>query len=254
MTGSSQGADRRRRSLLVAAGLAAVAVLVATLPLRQWLVALAESVERAGPSGAVAFTACYALGTVVFVPRAALNLLAGWLFGGVLGTALAVLASMVGSVIAFLIGRRLLPDAIDAALSRISPLRALDVVARRHPIRLTMLWHLSLVLPFALINYYMGAIRVRLVDFLIGKAIGVFPATTAYVLVGTLLPDLVAFAAGELPAEGARIQLVAATIGVAFTVGMVVWIGRASGRLLRQLDQGQPDASRSKSISSISSG
>ncbi|MFT7621446.1 MAG: putative membrane protein YdjX (TVP38/TMEM64 family) [Myxococcota bacterium] len=225
-----------RRAVLPALLLLAVAAIVGALPVGDLLVGLAEGVARWGTAGILAFGGVYALGCVVFVPRAGLNLLAGWLFGGLLGTAVAVVASVIGSVIAFVIGRHVFFDTVEHALNHASPLRRLDVVARRHPIRLTLLWHLSLVLPFALINYYMGAIRVPLRDFLTGKIIGVIPATAAYVWIGTLVPDLIALVSGELPERGQQSQLFIAIGGVVVTLATLVWIGRTSGRALRQLE------------------
>lgn len=225
----------RRRALVVGVVVAILLVLVGVLPIREWLAELAAWLQSAGLAGMVGFGALYALLTVGLVPRAALNLLAGMVYGLVGGTVVAVLASMTGAWLAFVVGRTFLKELVRGAGDRSRVWRALDTVAQRHPIRLTTLWHFSLVLPFSFINYWMGGSEVRTRDFLVGKAIGVFPATAAYVWMGTLIPDVLSLASGELPAEAGGMRAWLLGGGVLMTVVLMVWLGRAAMRALEAL-------------------
>jgi len=230
-----------RKALIALLLLAVAGVGAAFLPMRQLITDAAGWLRTAGVGGMLAFAGAYAVLTVIFVPRAALNLMAGWLYGVAVGTAAAVTGSMFGAWIAFIIGRVFMPDVVDRMVT-VGPIRALDVVARRHPTRLTMLWHFSLVLPFAFINYYMGGARVKTFDFLLGKLIGVFPATMAYVYLGTLVPDLVALAEGRLTGEAQTMRVWISVVGVAITVAVMFWIGRVAQRALSELEvSSRPD-------------
>ena len=182
-----------------------------------------------------AFVASYALLTTAFVPRGVMNLLAGMVYGTLLGVGLAVTASMLGAWLAFVLGATLFSGLLRAGAEHSRLWQAVDQVVHRRPILFTTLWHLSLVLPFSAINYYMGASRVRLRDFLCGKAIGVLPATFAYVYVGTLIPDVLLLASGELPDAAERTRLWIGAAGVTMTLVLVIWMGRAAHRTLREL-------------------
>lgn len=230
-------APRWRRGALLLSALGLVALLVALAPVRPLVEWVAHALRDAGWLGWLGFGAVYTVGTVVFVPRAALNVMAGAVFGLVSGTAVAMLGSMLGAWIAFALARTWLVDVAEAVVRRSRLAGALERVMQRYPIRLTTLWHLSLVLPFALLNWAMGAARVRTVDFLTGKAIGVLPATAAYVYLGTLVPSVVAALDGELTGDAAAVRLWTAGIGLAVTVLVMWWIGRVARAALRELTE-----------------
>jgi uncharacterized membrane protein YdjX (TVP38/TMEM64 family) len=59
------------------------------------------------------------------------------------------------------------------------------------------------VLPFNALNYALALTRVRLRDYVIGSAIGMFPATVLYVYLGTLVTSGSELLAGHRPAAGA---------------------------------------------------
>jgi uncharacterized membrane protein YdjX (TVP38/TMEM64 family) len=145
-----------------------------------------------------------------------------------------MIASLGSAGISFLLGGTLLAKSTRQAEQRFAHLQALDTVARERPITLAILWHLSLVLPFAPINVYMGAARVRWRDFLLGKVIGVLPGTTLYVSIGAWVPTLL----NESVTKPTWTHYITGA-GLVLSVGTLIWIGRLARRELIRLQGGK---------------
>jgi uncharacterized membrane protein YdjX (TVP38/TMEM64 family) len=111
------------------------------------------------------------------------TLAAGALFG--LGEGLLVVAAgaMAGASTAFWLGRFLGRDAVH----RLTGLRVgrFDEQQARRGLVAVQVARLVPVMPFTAVNYVAGLTALRARDFLLGTVIGILPATTAYVTVGT---------------------------------------------------------------------
>lgn len=135
-----------------------------------------------GILGAVAFGGLYAALTLTPVPAAALTIAAGATFGLARGVAIAAVAATLGAVAAFYLGRSLGRAAVQAlAPGRLDGLNAL--LARRG-VLFVILVRLIPLFPYAAVNYTAGLTGVRTRDYVIGTAVGILPATVAYVAVG----------------------------------------------------------------------
>ena len=88
-------------------------------------------VESQGALGMVGFGAAYAVSALLFVPGAALTLLAGGVFGIVWGMVVVSIASSVADGAAFLIGRYIARDAVEHLARRYRRFGAID--AAIHP-------------------------------------------------------------------------------------------------------------------------
>ncbi|MFT5432899.1 MAG: putative membrane protein YdjX (TVP38/TMEM64 family) [Myxococcota bacterium] len=207
---------------------------VAQLPLKALLVTSTSGLDEFGGPGALLFVFIYAVLCNLFVPRSLITLVAGLGWGMGMGLLLAMAGSLVGAAMGYLIGRNLLRETADRLAARHRRLQALNHVALSSPIQLTILWHLSLILPFALINYWMGAARIGLRPFFFGKVVGVLPSTTAYVYFGTLIPDAVALLAGAGPPQGSKLWI--GVVAIIMTVGTLTWIARTARHSLRRLE------------------
>lgn len=162
----------------VAAILVAVALLVrlpSAVELRDWSVSM-------GPWLPLAFLAAHIVVTVLPFPRTAFTLAAGLLFGPVLGVTLAVVASTASAVIALELVR-----AAGWQLGRVLRHRAVDTVdARLRDRGWVAVLSLRLIpaVPFAPLNYAVGASAVRLLPYTVATIIGVLPGTAAVVILG----------------------------------------------------------------------
>lgn len=136
-----------------------------------------------GVAGAV-FAVAYGLCTAAFVPRPVLNIAAGALFGIEAGTVSAVVGTVIGSSIAFGLGRILGQDALRPLL-RGRWVNAADRQLSRHGFRSMLVIRLLPGIPFAASNYGAAVSRMSWKAFLSATAVGVVPNTAAYVIAGS---------------------------------------------------------------------
>ncbi len=173
----------RRLVLTAAVAIALVAVaLLVRLPtaveLRDWSTSM-------GPWFPLAFLAAHIVVTVLPFPRTAFTLAAGLLFGPVLGVTLAVTASTVSALVALALVR-----AAGWQLNRLVRHHALDRVdARLRERGWVAVLSLRLIpaVPFAPLNYAVGASAVRVLPYTLATVAGVLPGTAAVVILGDAL-------------------------------------------------------------------
>ncbi|WP_314173636.1 TVP38/TMEM64 family protein [Streptomyces winkii] len=137
-----------------------------------------------GGLAGVLFTVAYGLCTAAFVPRPVLNVAAGALFGAQAGTVAAVAGTVIGSALAFGLGRILGQDALRPLL-RARWLTAADHQLSRHGFRSMLIVRLLPGVPFAASNYGAAVSRMGWTAFLTATAVGVVPNTAAYVIAGS---------------------------------------------------------------------
>ena len=165
----------------VIAILVAVALLVplpSAVELRDWSTSV-------GPWFPLAFLAAHIVVTVLPFPRTAFTLAAGLLFGPVPGITLAVTASTVSAMIALLLVR-----AAGWQLSRLVRHQAVDKLDTRLRERgwlAVLSLRLIPVVPFAPLNYAVGASSVRVLPYALATVAGLFPGTAAVVILGDAL-------------------------------------------------------------------
>lgn len=175
--------------LLPAAALAAAA---ASLPLsclaaEQSSSGIAASLEAAvasaGPAGPVIFAAAYAVAVAALVPAAPLTLLAGALFGPVVGTAVVSAGATTGGTLAFLLARGAAAPALErvfAGKPAWDNARSALSAASASGAKLVLLLRLSPLIPFSLSNYALGALTdVSTGAFVAGTWAGALPGTAA---------------------------------------------------------------------------
>jgi uncharacterized membrane protein YdjX (TVP38/TMEM64 family) len=183
-------------AVALAAALAAAPppALAADSTLQTAVAALQTAVADAGPAGPALFAGAYAAAVVALAPASALTLLAGALFGPVLGTAVVNVGATAGATAACALARR----AAAPALARLDgtpawdSLRAVLATASGGTdnawagFRLVLLLRLSPAVPFSASNYALGALTpVPLPAFAAATALGSLPATAAYVAAGS---------------------------------------------------------------------
>ncbi len=160
---------------------------------------LRQAVAAAGAFAPLAFIGLQVVCTIAPIPRTPFTLAAGVLFGAVTGIAVALTATVLAAVGAFLLVRTVGHGEVgQRLLKRFSDLAAVRWVDRRLDGRGTatvLSLRLLPLLPFAVLNYGCGLSSVRFWPFAIGTALGVLPGTVAVVVLGdavtgTLSPGL----------------------------------------------------------------
>ncbi|WP_052862990.1 TVP38/TMEM64 family protein [Streptomyces niger] len=170
-----------RLGLLVALLACAATAVVVWQPQR--MLAHGWPPQFSGGTAVVLFTVAYGLCTTAFVPRPVLNAAAGALFGAQTGTPAALIGTVLGSGLAFGLGRLLGQDALRPLL-RARWLTAADRQLSRHGFRSMLAIRLFPGLPFAATNYCAAVSRMRWPAFLLATALGSIPNTAAYVVAG----------------------------------------------------------------------
>lgn len=202
------------RALVLAGTVATLAVAGWLLPLRD----LPEAVAGLGPAGPVAAVTGGALLLAALVPRTAVSLAFGALFGAALGGGLAVAAALLGAGATFVAGRKLGRD-FFAARNWVRWHR-LDAWLTRRGLLAVIVTRLLPLAPFGLIGYAYGTTSVPARHYLLGTLLAATPSAIAYAVIG---------AAVVAPARVDAAAFVPAAVGLLVSAGAALhW--RRSGR------------------------
>ena len=137
----------------------------------------------------VGFFLLYVAVTGLSIPGAAImSLVAGALFGLVLGTIIVSFASTIGATLAFLSSRYLLRDWVQAKFGE--RLRAIDDGLAKDGAFYLFTLRLIPVFPFFVINLLMGLSRIKTWTFFWVSQLGMLAATIVFVNAGTQISRL----------------------------------------------------------------
>ena len=135
------------------------------------------------------YFAVYVLVTGLSLPGAAvMTLLAGALFGVVIGTLVVSFASTIGATIAFLVARYLARDAVQNKFS--DQLNLINQGIEKEGAFYLFSLRLVPLFPFFLINIVMGLTPIKVWQFYWVSQVGMFAGTIVYVNAGTQLAAL----------------------------------------------------------------
>jgi len=154
------------------------------------LVTVVAYVREAGAAGILIFALAYVVSAVAFLPGAALTLIAGFLYGPVLGIVIVSPVSVLAATCAFVLGRTVARDWIGRRVATQPRFAAVDEAVGRQGFKIVALLRLSPLFPFNLLNYALGLTRVRLRDFVLASWLGMLPGTVLYVYLGSLLTSV----------------------------------------------------------------
>jgi len=171
-----------------------------------------------GAAGVLVFILGYSALTLTPVPVSAATVLAGVLFGVPGGVAIVLVAGTLGAYGGFWMGRLLGREAVERLIG--SRVARVNEVLRRRGLLAVLGIRLVPVVPFAVVNYTAGLTAVRQTDYVLGTAIGIAPATVAYVVLG---------AYGSSPLSWPFVIAVAALILLTVGAWFVLRRARASG-------------------------
>jgi uncharacterized membrane protein YdjX (TVP38/TMEM64 family) len=170
---------------------AALAIATQPVNLPVLLANLLLWVKNLGTTGILAFILIYNLATLLFIPASLLTLGGGALYGIVWGTVYVLLASTLGAVFAFLIGRYVARGWICQWIQAHPQFKAIDAALAQQGLKIVFLTRLSPLFPFNLLNDLFGITCVSLKNYVIGS-LGMIPGTFLYVYFGSLVGDVAA--------------------------------------------------------------
>ncbi len=165
--------------------------------------------------GPVVFVLFYILQPLIFFPSWLLTVLAGYLYGPIVGSIYVLLASNLSALVAYGIGRFFGMGLIEGEQSH-ALMRKYAVRMRSHSLE-TVLAMRFLFLPYDLVSYASGFLRIRLRPFILATIVGSIPGTFAFVLFGSSME-------GEF--VGAEVALDWITLGASaglMLVSLILW-------------------------------
>jgi uncharacterized membrane protein YdjX (TVP38/TMEM64 family) len=186
--------------------------------------------HEAGPWAPVLFIAAYIVGSLALVPGAVLTLVAGAMFGLARGIPIVFTGAVLGSSSAFFVARRLARDRVGRWLARDPRAQAVSDAVAGRGLLVVLLLRLSPVFPYNVVNYALGASRIRYRDFLIGS-VGMLPGTVLYTYYGKVVGDVTALAAGVAPPRGPGYYVLLG-VGLAATLALTIVVTRAAKKAL----------------------
>ncbi|GAB4141509.1 MAG: hypothetical protein Fur0037_08340 [Planctomycetota bacterium] len=179
--------DSRRSPIFILSLAAAVAALVLVgrwLPLREWLEQAGDLRSGNELAAAAVFASIYVAATMLFVPGAALTLVAAPLFGMFEGVVLVSIASTTSAALSFLAARKLLRRRVEALAARYPRLSAVDAAIGDGTFRAVALLRLVPLFPFSSGNYLLGLTRARYWPYVLASWLFMLPGTILYVYAG----------------------------------------------------------------------
>ena len=223
---------KRAKFRLVAATLAAAALVAAgrRLPFGDWLAVFGGWIAALGALGIVLYAAAHVGVTLLMLPAVLMTIGAGFLFGLVPGTAIALAGATAGCAASFLVARHLARDRVARAAARDPRFAALDAAIGEKGWRIVFLLRMSAVVPFVVSNYVYGLTAIRFWPYVAASATGMIPLTFLYAGLGAA-----ARSAGhpgmDAPPPPAWGFAVFGT-GFAITLAVTVYVARLTRRAL----------------------
>ncbi len=135
------------------------------------------------------FFMVYVLATSFSIPGASiLSLLAGAIFGLLLGSFLVIFAATIGATIAFWLSRYLLGNTIQERYA--DKLKTINAGVEKDGAFYLLTLRLLPIFPFFIINVLMGLTPIRTLTYVVTSFFGMLAGTVIYVNVGTQLANL----------------------------------------------------------------
>jgi uncharacterized membrane protein YdjX (TVP38/TMEM64 family) len=216
------------KPLLLLAVVIVIIVLSAKMGVGQKLGALQDWIRSLGILGPIVFMGVYAVATVAALPGSALSIVAGAIFGPVLGVITVIFAATLGAGLAFLVSRYFARSSIEKWLENNEKFRKLDELTARHGDIMVAITRLVPIFPFNLLNYGFGLTRVTFKTYIVWSFVCMLPGTILYV-VGSA-------AVAEAVREG-KVPWVLVLV-VAMILGIIIVLGQKARKKLRE-DDGQ---------------
>jgi uncharacterized membrane protein YdjX (TVP38/TMEM64 family) len=151
-----------------------------------WLLSFNEWIKAHGAAGAFVFAIAYVVSAVFLLAPSELMWLAAGVAFGAWAAPLVVVASVIESLIVFLLSRHLLRPQVGVLVAKRPLLRAIDAAIGSQGWQVAMLLRLNGLVPFNFQNYFFGATDIGIVPYTVTTLFGIIPFTAMYVYLGTV--------------------------------------------------------------------
>jgi len=172
-----------------------------------------------GAVGLGALALAFIIGAMVFAPRPPMCVVSGFVFGFI-AIPVVLLASTLGSVLAFLLSRYLFRSRFLNMIERRPVWKAIVEAIDAEGWRLVGLLRLASVVPGTATNYLLGITRIRLWPYTLATLVGLLPQIVLFVYIG---------AAGQIAVSNlseSPLSVALVVLGLVFTAWTAVMVTR----------------------------
>jgi len=232
--------DKRARKNALGQLVALIAIVMALfvamkfLPVQYWLRIFNDWVGQMGVAGVFIFIGVYAVATVLLAPGAILTIGAGFAFGFWKGFVAVSAGATLGASLAFLVGRFIARDKVEAIAERNDKFRNIDNAVGKQGAKLVFLLRLSPVIPFNASNYFYGLTGVKFWPYVLASWIGMMPGTFLYVYIGTAGKAAVSAATGGEVMKHGWQYWTFMSVGLAATIIVTIWVTKIARDAVRK--------------------
>jgi len=209
------------RILFVLCILITLILVLALLPVADFLVQLSGWVQAQGPIGPVLYTIFLVAWVIICLPTSAVELIAGFTFGFWVALLVSYIGKNIGCISAFLIGKSLGRNSVKKLLKRFRILRTFDRVISKNATKMVFLIRLA-YMPIALKNYGLSFFAIKRRLFIISTLVCTVPETAVLAFFGSSADDILDLANGRY--SGGTLGIVALAIGICFMIVVLVLI------------------------------
>ncbi len=137
------------------------------------------------------FCICYIVLVTASIPGASIfSLLAGFLFGSIIGTSLVVTSATIGATLLVIAVQLAFGETVAAKIG--SKVKFMETNFKQNAFYYLLSLRFLPIMPFWLINLAAGIFNVRLRDFILATFLGIIPGTFVYVNIGSSLTSVFA--------------------------------------------------------------
>ncbi|NJK35385.1 MAG: TVP38/TMEM64 family protein [Oscillatoriales cyanobacterium SM2_2_1] len=191
-------------------------------------------IQGAGWAGIALYVLIYNVATVLLIPGSLLTLGGGLIYGVVAGSAIVFGAATLGATWAFLIGRYLSRDWVQARLAGNEGFGRISRAVAREGLKIVFLSRLSPVFPFNVLNYAFGLTEVSLRDYVLGS-LGMVPGTILYVYLGSLVGDVARLGKVQELSQGEDwVGVLVKVLGFGATLAVTTYVTVIARRALQE--------------------
>ena len=174
------------------------------------------------PMGAFLFILIYIFWVAFLLPGSWLSMVAGLIYGSLLGSLIVFIGASFGASLTFWSGRTFLRNFTQRLLNKSPKLAYIEKKVSDQGLKLILLSRLSPVFPFSFLNLIYGVSQVSFKAFFIGL-IGILPGTILYCSFGSLAGELTKF--NQILLNRNNFQSFSfSLIGILATIGIVILI------------------------------
>jgi len=190
--------------------------------------------EDLWPMGPIVFTLGLSLAVVIMLPTPLIKVAAGAIFPFWIAAAANFVASILGGLIAFILGRWLFRESIQRSIMNDSRLRNIEYALTVDAMKISILVRLSPLIPDEWLNYLMSATPVSLRVYMISNCSGIV-YSLAYAYYGHALGRFALNSSGIEEMSSTPMGNVLLVLGILASILATVAVTRASMKALRDV-------------------